>query len=386
MAKYDFENSRYAKLWNSVEGRQLISYILNDPNLIHVTPNIWSKNFEIDPYITPTAHDGTTSFSVEQRPLAKSNLMHAVAPLGDTITRGEAAAERCQGTVGEFVSDGYVEKAMERKYREDLASQLGTDASIVNEYVTKIQTMIDSGHQTLDFMSAFALSHGYVRYEQGQGIKRGYYKAPIPAENFLNAGAKVWTATDCDLLTQMRAIEKKMKEQVWGLGIALKWQMPYDIYHNVFLKNAEVINYVKDRIQLAHPGVTLTNPQLVYNDIEPWIQNIEGLSPIEVVENKAYDNGTIVSGWATGKVVLRPQGFAGKIIRGRVLDEEVYSKYGNDAISRAFGRTSDGLMVLMNSVHPDGNLKEWQSMVKMAAMPVLDDFLYHCIIDTTTAG
>ena len=39
----------------------------------------------------------------------------------------------------------------------------------------------------------------------------------------------------------------------------------------------------------------------------------------------------------------------------------------------------------MNSVVNNGNLKEWHTDLMMSAIPTLDEFLYHAIIDTTTA-
>ena len=45
-----------------------------------------------------------------------------------------------------------------------------------------------------------------------------------------------------------------------------------------------------------------------------------------------------------------------------------------------------GLATVRNFVIVNGNFKEWQSDLVLAAVPSLDEFLYHYIIDTTTAN
>ena len=48
-----FENSVYSKIWDSSEGRQIVTSILNDPNLIKAKPHFWREKFLVDPMITP---------------------------------------------------------------------------------------------------------------------------------------------------------------------------------------------------------------------------------------------------------------------------------------------------------------------------------------------
>ena len=63
----------------------------------------------------------------------------------------------------------------------------------------------------------------------------------------------------------------------------------------------------------------------------------------------------------------------------------MYQKYGSNLISRVFAKTLDGLFTLENITLNNGNLKEWQTHGLMAAIPSLDEFIWHIIVDTTTA-
>ena len=57
-----FENSVYSKIWDSSEGRQIVTSILNDPNLIKANHTFWREKFLVDPMITPTNAEGDEDF------------------------------------------------------------------------------------------------------------------------------------------------------------------------------------------------------------------------------------------------------------------------------------------------------------------------------------
>jgi len=69
-----------------------------------------------------------------------------------------------------------------------------------------------------------------------------------------------------------------------------------------------------------------------------------------------------------------------------ILDQQMYEKYGSSVISRTFAKTNNGLCTLMNTTLNNGNMKEWHTDLMMSAIPSLDEFLYHVIVDTTVAG
>lgn len=383
--KFDFLNTTYPKLWDSVEGPTILSMLLNDPILVQIKPTFWAQKFSVDPNITPTNADGVASFVSRMRRLEVGTMMHMRAPLGDSIPRDKNGVAFYTGVIPDFISDGFVEQAMEREYKEQqFIENFGNDASIVAQFANEVSALIDSGNQTLSNLCAQIMSKGFILYDAGKGLHGNIYKADIPAENFKKAGAKVWTAADCPLIDQMVQIEQDVKEE-WGLpDIALQWEIPYDMFHNVFLKNAQVIDLVK-QYRTVNDLVVTENMRVTESMFRDAIVEIEGLSPIYIIEEKQKDYTGIIHGWKDGIAVLRPRGLAGVIRHTTILDQKMYEKYGAKAIDRVFAKTGNGLFTVMNTTLDNGNLKEWHTDVMMACVPSLDEFLYHVIVDTTTA-
>jgi DNA polymerase III alpha subunit len=69
-----------------------------------------------------------------------------------------------------------------------------------------------------------------------------------------------------------------------------------------------------------------------------------------------------------------------------VLDEEIFGRFGNKVNSYNFTSALNGLGVWMNSVIVNGNFQEWHTDLFIKAIPTLDEFLYHVIVDTKTAN
>lgn len=385
MAKFDFQNSTYSKLWDSAEGRTILTQLLQDPDMIRSNFTFWKEKFTVDPNITPTDASGTATFVSKMRKLDMGTMMHMRAPLGDSIPRDKNGIAYYTGVIPDFISDGFVEQAMEREYKEQqFIENFGNDAMIIAQFADEVQSLVDSADQTLSNLSAQILSQGYIQYKYGKGIQGNIYKADIPAENFKKAGAKAWTASDCKLIDQMVDIEQEVKD-AWGVDIAMQWELPYDMYHNVFLKNAQVVDLVK-QYRVVNDLVVTDNMHVTDTMFRQVYPEIEGLSPIVVIEEKQKDSTGIVHGWKDGVAVLRPRGYAGVIRHTTILDQKMYEKYGASAIQRTFAKTGDGLYTLMNTTLDNGNLKEWHTDLMMACVPSLDEFLYHVIVDTKTAN
>lgn len=385
--KFDFQNSKYVKSFeDSMEGRQIISYILSDPEMIRSNFDAWRKWFTVDQYVTPTAADGTASFTASAKPIERGDVMDWRAPLGDSRMAEAGHSARYSGTIIDFIAKGWKEQAMEREYKEQLFNEFGSDAPLLLGYATDVlQPRLDAANQTLTHMAAMAMSEGHVVYRLGQGINGPVYKAPIPTENFSTAGVKIWADPDCELLDQMVAIEKKYREEVWGLeNISLVWDIPYDMWKNVFLKNPQVISWTK-QLMYQNGRPIFDNMIVQESDVTQFIRSYDGLSPIRIVSEKQFDDERAVSGWKDGVASLHPAGYSGLVMHTNILDEKMYTKYGNNVIARVFGRSLDGLVTVMNTTIPNGNMKEWHTDVMMSAVPVLTDFLYHVIVDTKTA-
>ena len=382
--KYDFQNSTYSKLWDSREGGQLLTFLLNDPEMIRSNHNFWRQKFTVDPNITPAAADGTATFTSKLRKPESGSLLHMRAPMGDTIVRDKQGIEFYTGIIGDFISDGFREQAMERENKEQqFIENFGNDAMIIAQFANEVQALVDSADQTLSNMGAQLISKGHIYYNYGQGITGGIYKAEIPADNFITAGDKAWTDPECKLLDQMREIENKFKD-AWGLDIPMQWEVPYDMWHNVILKNKQVRTWVLENRKV--------NNQVVVDDmivteamVKEYIGTFEGVSPILVVEEKQKNEGVTVHGWKQNVAVLRPRGYAGVIRHTTILDQKMYEKYGSNLISRVFAKTLDGLCTVENITINNGSMREWQTHLMMSATPSLDEFIWHVIVDTTTA-
>ena len=380
-----FEQSAYNKIWDSAEGRQIVTQILNTPELINANHTFWTEKFRVDPQITPTNQEGEAVFISRMRKLEGGVLMDMRAPLGDSIPEDVKGQEYYSGTIPEFISKGFVEKATERDYKEKLFEQFG-DATLVAQYATDVlQTRLDSANQTLSHMSAQLLSTGKIIYKAGVGIQGNVLKAAIPAANFLKAGAKVWTDTTARLLDQIVKIVDDIND---ATGLNIQWQLEVtkDQFKNCFLKNAQVIEWV--RYMNIINNQPLPERLVLSRDMAmSALASFEGLPPIVIIEEKQKDaDSTIVHGWKAGVAVLRPTGIAGYMRRTTIKDTELFTKYGNSVNSYSFTPALNGLATVRNSVIVNGNFKEWHTDVVLAGVPSLDQFLYHYIIDTTTAN
>ena len=387
-----FELSTYSKIWDSQEGRQIVTSILNDPNLIKANHIFWREKFLVDPMVTPTNAEGEAVFTSRMRQLETGVLMDMRAPLGDSKPEDVKGMQAYQGTIQEFISKGTVEKATERLYKEKYFASLG-DAELVARYaIDVLQPKIDSANQTLSYMSAYLLSHGNLAYKQGEGMQGNIYQPYIPATNYRKAGAKVWADTEAPLLEIMRQHEREIKDAT-GLNIAWQWEVTRDMFENVILKNKQVIQWIKDMYlvdssQIAVGTNNITGLVVNEDNFYKYVGKFQGLSPIVIVEEKQKDtyNG-VVSGWKEGIAVFRPAGYAGLVRRTTIADVELLRpEWTNPNNIYSFAPALEGLAVVRNATIANGNLKEWHTDVVLAATPSLDEFLYHYIIDTTKAN
>lgn len=379
-----FEQSTYNKIWDSTEGSQIVTQILNNPDLINANHMFWTEKFRVDPNITPTNQEGEAVFISRMREIESGVLMDMRAPLGDSVPEDKKGIAYYSGVIPEFISKGTVEKATERDYKEKLFEQFG-DVALVAAYATDVlQSKIDSANQTLSNMSAQLLSTSKIIYKSGVGIQGNVLKAEVPAANFLKAGTKVWTDTTARLLDQIVEIVEDIKDKT---GIA-NWQLEVtkDQFKNCFLKNAQVIEWV--RYMNIINNQPLPERLVLSRDMAmSALASFEGLPPIVIIEEKQKDaDSTIVHGWKSGVAVLRPAGIAGYMRRTTIKDTELFTKYGNSVNSYSFTPALNGLATVRNSVIVNGNFKEWHTDVVLAGVPSLDQFLYHYIIDTTTAN
>ena len=379
-----FEFSKYNKIWDSAEGRQIVETVLQTPDLIRANHTFWTEKFRIDPQITPTNQEGEAIFISKMRELDSGFLMDMRAPLGDSVPEDKRGQKYYSGVIPEFISKGTVEKATERDYKKKYFEQFG-DAALIAQYAVEVlQPKIDSANQTLSYMSAQLLSTGKIIYNQGAGLQGNVLKAEIPAENFITAGAKVWSDPSARILDQIRQIYQDALEK-WGVNFTMQLEIPRNIWIEYFLKNEQVKEWVRYYNSLNN---VLLPEQLVLTEsmVRDALAKFEGLPQIVIVEEKQKDvyNG-IVNGWKENIAVLRPVGYAGYIRHTTTEDVRLFSEYGNGVNTYSFASAMNGLATVANSVIVNGNFKEWHTHLILPAVPSLDEFLYHIIIDTNAA-
>jgi hypothetical protein len=392
--KFDFSNTKYVQSFeNSVEGRTVIQYLLNDPDYIRANYDIWRTFFPVDPNTITTANDGTAAIKVFAEEPDHATIADMRAPLGKGRLGEEGQKSWYLTTFADMIAPSWQEQAKEREAKERLFAEFGSEAPILAGYATKIlQPRVDSINMALSNLAMQALSTGKAIYNFGKGIKAPLYSAPIPDENKVNAGAKVWSDPDCELLTQIVKIAKHFKEDVWGReSMALELDVTYDQFQNVFLKNKEVIDTIKVN-WLASNGQLISQTDAVPTSLiseESFNKYVNGVFPelpyIRVVAEHQKDGDTLIHGWKDGVAVLRPLGIAGHTYRSEILDKYMDEKYGNNIITSVYGSTLDGIITVINTTGINGKYKYWATDVVACAAPALESYIYQVLIDTTTA-
>ena len=381
--KYDINLSDYAKFWESRDAASLFYKFINDPEIVAQRQFFWKNQFTVDPLLSPRNNDGTALFRTVVRERTVDNMLDMRAPLAETQPRDKKGLEAYTGPIPDFAAKGYVETAMEREARQRMfESYFGNDAQILAAYADDIQDMVDEANFTLSNLGAQLISKGEITYSYGTGIKGNLYKCPIPTDNFKTAGLVAWADPTCKLLDQMEKIEQDFRDAS-GYNGNMKWQVTRDTFYNVILKNAQVIEYVNSfRTVNDMPVVAGWNVnEQMFN--EAFAVNSK-ISPVEVIYEAQRDGSRgVVHGWATNVAVLRPVGPAGEIKRADILDKEMQAKYGSSVISTVW--SSQDIFSLVNTTCNNGRFKEWHTDLFVSAIPTLNEFHEHVIVDIATA-
>lgn len=388
--KFSVENAAYTQLWNSTEGPAIIKMILNDPDLLKVKPHYYPTAFRMGRFV-PTDETGKAAFTVQAELPSHSTVMDMRAPLGEGKPLEEGETLEYSGSIKGFIAPTWTETATARWQKEKLMQKYGSDAAILKGFATnELAPRIESGYQTLDYLALRAETTFKSRYDVGRGIKSNIYAIPQEYRQYATAGAKAWTDPDADIEASIMAIiEKKWLE--WGVEVPLQIKVTKDFFQNVWMKNAKTINLIKtnwltDQGQLVAGINNVSNYVITAENFTRYVQNfIPNFPKVTIVESKQMDKGVLIDPWEPGIACLCPNTFAGEILRTDSQDEEIYSRYANNACQFAFARTADDLMLVMNSVLPNGNLKEWHLKILMDAIPCLTDFQFRTLIRYTVA-
>jgi len=396
----DFNDSTFMSFWKA-EGRDVLMQILADPTMIKPRFMGWQMDFSIDPVTTVHDNKGNADVRAYMRQIENGVMSDMRAPLGDSLPMEAGNGKFYTAPIAHFTTKHFHETTPtmydKRKRFEELREAYSqADAEFIAAYAEKLQTFIDGANMTLTHMGEQLMTKGYLFFNQGSGIHSGIYKAEIPAENFLKAcmykmsGSSevqtTWADLDALMIDSLRRLVKMLNDH---FGVEWDWQLdvPKAIWDNYIVKNKQVLELVrwsKNVNGVSLPSVVYVTDQMV-NDM---LAEQTGLPKIVVHDTKQKDeNNGVVSGWATGIVTMRPLGKAGLIRHTNPLDAEYFGDdMTNPAISDVYTPALYGLGYLENSVWPNGRMKEYRTRLIYSATPTLDEFLYHCILNTTSAS
>lgn len=389
--KFSVENAAFTNLWGSDQSSSILKITLNEFSYLWNRPRYFSTAFTDGEYV-PTNEKGVASFTVEAETNVSPTVMDMRAPLGEGKPMEAGESMEYSGSIKGFIAPTWKQTATARDYQDKMMAKYGSDAAILKGFATKeLAPRINAGYQTLDYMAMLAESTLKCHYRIGRGLKGNIYAVPAEYRQTATAGEKPWTAADADIITSVMNIQEA-KWLEWGVEIPMQLKVTKKYFQNVIMKNAGIIDMIKtnwltDQGQLVAGTNNVSNWVVTEANFTKYVQNfVPDFPQIKIVESEMLVDGKMLDPWADGIAVLCPANtYAGRILRTDSLDEEIYTKYGNNACSFAFSRTADDLMLVMNSLLPNGSLTERQMKVVMDAVPVITDFQYRCLIDTKTA-
>lgn len=392
MQQFDFNNSRYAKLFSSKDNLNFLKTFLDQKDLLYTNYGWYSTQGHRASMPTPTDYDGVATYSVKSRKAEAAPLMHLRAPLGDAPEMDSEGISVYSGSIPDFIGYKWSENALQREYKEKLFQQFGNDADLIAAWVRDVvQVGKNSAEATLSNLTAQLMTKASMSWKgKGEGLQQFLQKIePFPKENKKKAGAKAWTDPDCKIITQMRKIEDDYRDKRGGYEGALVWKMTRKMYRETFLENAEVKEWYQEWCVAKRMAYT-DSMQVLDEDFKRTLSDMTGLSPIEIVvekeRNKTVNTDTFVQGWEDKYVVLCPAGDSVEFKWTPIRDRTLQQKSGAKNIDASWASIANGLVTVGNYAVDNGLFREWQTKVMMSACPVLIDFMNHVIIDTSTAN
>lgn len=390
MAKYGMAKlGTYDKLWSDADKKYLQAFI-DDSAMLQVKYKFAYNHFSIAGATLPTGSHGEAIFRVAAKTTRPDEMANFRAPLSPTTQLDRSGFEDFIGTIPE-IGKGFVETSSERYQKEKIVEQFGTDAittQLISNFIVDLQNLKNTVDLRMSNMAAQMISTASIKGVNADNEDVVWYKldAPLPSANRVTAGEKVWSDSDCDLIAQMYKIETDFRERT-GYDGAMKWNITLNMWRNVFMKNTKlrenIINYRKIAEKPYSLGGTLS---------EDWVNeylNAMGLiSPIQVIEEGEILGGVnvrkSVKGWDDTVAVLRPMGDAGQIQHTGTLDKVFADRFKSPVVERITA-TVDQIMTVINTTTDNAGYPEWHTDIFCAAVPVLTEYPYHVIVDTSTA-
>ena len=390
--------------------------LIDDKIKIEENTFFWQEHFRVDSteYVIDMADlKKNPAWTVRQKINRTVPMADAMAPLAETMQLDAEGGEEYTGSIYQY-GKGLFETSMSKEELKARLAAMGTDGTLIEGYLRGVADLIKAHNLRASNMAAMTLSRGgeygnqiaLTKVGGGTATTQGfsgvktYQRAYIPAANFKTAGTKVWTADDCDIPEQMMKIEYDFKQDnLLPDETPFEWNIPWDMMVTVLIKNAALIKEVNrylalgapDKVIIVNNGHSTTDVGSITVDqliaYSRW--ELSKISPIRIVREQQQVQGMTtyhtVKGWKDGIAVLRPRGYAGVLVHAQVPDVELMkSGEVNKTIDFSLAQAQSFLHVINKAV-PNGMLKAYHTDVLGRYATVLDESLYHVVVDTTTA-
>ena len=340
----------------------------------------------------------------------------AMAPLSETAQLDAEGYEEKTGSIYQY-GKGLFETSMSKMELQARLRELNIqDQNLITGFVKGVADLVKTHNFRASYMAAQTLSYGgaysntnTIAFKGTTGSitsTKGFsgvstmQQSYIPIENFKKAGTKVWSANDCDIPSQMQKIEHDFTfAKNLSDDFAMEWDIPYSIVTSILINNSYFKAEVNRWIRLYAPDkviVVTSGASGIDTDTITWEQlvaysrsTISKIAPIRVVkqQSKVQDFTTVtdVSGWKSNTVVLRPLGMAGVLVHAETADVALMrSGEVNSNIQFSLAKIQNFLYVI-NKITPNGMLKSYHTDVIGRYATVLNESLYHVVVDIATA-
>lgn len=392
-------------------------------NTIEIEENafFWQEHFRVEGNeykIDLGDRKKNPAWTVRQKKNRTVPMADSMAPLSETAQLDTEGFEERTGSIYQY-GKGLFETSMSKLELQARLRELNIqDQNLITGFVKGVADLVKTHNYRASYMAAQTLSYGGAYSNTNKILFGGVQgnitstmgfsgvattqQSYIPIENFKKAGAKVWSANDCDIPSQMQKIEQDFK-QAKNLpeDFPMEWDIPYGIITSILINNsffkAEVNRFIRlyapDKVIVVQSngttGVdvnTITWEQLVAYSRS----SVSKIAPIRVVKQQTkvqdFVNITDVTGWKPNTVVLRPLGLAGVLVHAETADVALMrSGEVNNEIQFSLARIQNFLYVI-NKITPNGMLKAYHTDVIGRYATVLDESLYHVVVDISTAN
>lgn len=390
-------------------------------NTIEIEANsfFWQEHFVVEGNeykIDMADRKKNPAWTVRQKVNRIVPMADAMAPLSETAQLDTEGWEEKTGSIYQY-GKGLFETSMSKlELQARLREFNPADQNLITGFVKGVADLVKTHNFRASYMAAQTLSYGGA-YSNTNAIAfkgttgsitstMGFsgvsttQQSYIPIENFKTAGAKVWSASDCDIPSQMQKIEHDFKvAKNLPEDFSMEWDIPYSIVTSILINNSYFKAEVNRWIRLYAPDkviVVTSGSSSIDTNVITWEQlvaysrsTISKIAPIRVVKQSSkvqdFTSVTDVSGWKANTAVLRPLGYAGVMVHAETSDVELMrSGEVNSTIQFSLAKVQNFLYVI-NKVVPNGMLKSYHTDVIGRYATVLNESLYHVVVDIATA-